>query len=262
MAGVRTKKKPEEQPKGAPSYMLTYGDMTTLLLVFFVFLFQVTDGVSEARVDAAISSFRNAMGVFPSSISVLRPDEVLLVPKEKGTKDFWGPEMQLQNFEKELRAELSKMQEEGIEALKDKKDIRVRVGAKTMFPPGSADIQPKFLESLDKIAEFAKRNSMLVTVEGHTDNRPISNAIYPSNWELSVGRASRVIRYMNDKHGIPNDRLSASGYADTRPIADNSTPEGRERNRRIEIILRPTKDSPRGSEQKVKYLFGGDSLND
>lgn len=264
MAGVRTKKKPEEPPKGAPSYMLTYGDMTTLLLVFFVFLFQVTEGVSEARVDAAISSFRNAMGVFPSSISVLRPDEVLLVPKERGTKDFWGPEKQLAQYEKVLREKIKEMKDMkpgDLVYVKGKKELRLRVGAKAVFPAGSADIQPQFLESLDKIAEFAKTNKMDIIVEGHTDDRPISSAVYPSNWELSVGRASRVIRYFNEKHGIPKEKLSASGYADTRPIGNNNTPEGREQNRRIEIILKPTKESPRGFEQKVKYLFGESSLD-
>jgi len=260
MASVRTKKKPEEQQRGTPSYMLTYGDMTTLLLVFFVFLFRVTEGVSQARVDAAISSFRNALGVFPSSISVLRPDEVMLVPRERGTKNYWGKEKQLEELEKMLRKEVKKMQDIGpgyLAMMKGKKELRITIDSVALFDPGDAELKPAFRPVLDEIAQFIKDNHLMVEVEGHTDNRPISTARFPSNWELSVGRASRVIRYLIEQQGIPEDMLSASGYADTQPVATNDTPEGREKNRRIEIILKPTEETPlRGIQERARDLFG------
>ena len=259
MPSVRTKRKPEEKPRGAPSYMTTYGDMTTLLLVFFVFLFNVTEGVSQARVDAAISSFRNALGMFPSSISVLRPDEVMLVPRERGTKNYWGKEKQLEELEKMLRKEIKKMQDVGpgyLALMKGKKELKVTIDSVALFDPGEAEIKPDFRPILDELAEFVKDNSLQVVVEGHTDDRPISTARFPSNWELSVGRASRVIRYMIENYGLSEDMLSASGYAETRPVATNETAVGRQKNRRIEIILKPTAQTPMGIQQRVRDLFG------
>ncbi|HOO57463.1 MAG TPA: OmpA family protein [bacterium] len=259
MASVRTGRKPEEPPRGAASYMTTYGDMTTLLLIFFVFMFNVTTGVSEARVNAAISSFKQAMGVFPSSISVLRPDEVMLVPKEKGTKNYWGPEKQLEELEKRLRKEIKKMQNLGpgyLNTMRGQKELKVTIGSQAMFESGKADIIGEFQKSLDRIAIFIKENHLKVIVEGHTDDRPISTLQYPSNWELSVSRASRIIRYFNTQHGIPNNMLAASGYADTRPVATNETNEGRQKNRRIEIILTPTALTPKGAPESAVTIFG------
>jgi chemotaxis protein MotB len=76
-----------------------------------------------------------------------------------------------------------------------------------------------------------------VAIEGHTDNQPISSARYPSNWELSNARATSVLRYMLDHDGLPASRLSSTGYADTKPVADNATPEGKAKNRRVEIVV-------------------------
>ena len=99
----------------------------------------------------------------------------------------------------------------------------------------------------------------MVVIEGHTDNQPISTAMFPSNWELSVNRASRIIRYLSEKHGIQDNYLSASGYADTRPVTTNETFEGRQKNRRIEIILKPTTLTPGGIRAigKARDMFGG-----
>jgi chemotaxis protein MotB len=76
-----------------------------------------------------------------------------------------------------------------------------------------------------------------IAVEGHTDSHPISSSQYPSNWELSTARASTVVRYLGGRYGIKSSRLSASGYADQHPAATNSTEQGRQRNRRVEIVL-------------------------
>ncbi len=240
--------------------MTTYGDMTTLLLVFFVFLFRVTDGISQAKIDAAISSFRQAMGVFPASISVLRPDEAMLVPKEHGTKNYWGEQKQLESLEKLLRKEIQNMQDMGpgyLSTYRGKKELRVTVGSKALFGSGDAQVKDEFKPALDKLAEFIKKYKLQAVVEGHTDNQPISTSRFPSNWELSVGRASSVVRYMIEKHGIDEKYLQASGYADTKPVASNDTAEGREKNRRIEIILKPTRGTPASFEQKAKQIFGG-----
>jgi len=259
-AKVRTGKKPEEPPRGTPAYMLTYGDMCTLMMCFFIFLFNPGKANDTLNARIALSSFRQSMGVFPRSIAVLRADQVLLVPKEHGTKNFWGTEKNIESLERMLRKQIEEMQNIGpgyITYTRGKKELHVTIGSQALFDSGSAEIRPEFTATLDKISNFIKTNHLLVTVEGHTDDRPISNPVFPSNWELSVGRASRIIRYMHDKHGIPNNMLSASGYADTRPVATNATPEGRQKNRRIEIILKPTDKTPINMPEAAQDLFGG-----
>ena len=78
-------------------------------------------------------------------------------------------------------------------------------------------------------------------IAGHTDNKPIKSARFPSNWELSTARGVAVTRFLA-ANGVPETRLSAAGYADTQPVASNDTPEGRAQNRRIEIVLMPNLD--------------------
>ncbi len=109
-----------------------------------------------------------------------------------------------------------------------------------LFDSGKADIKPEAYPILDKVAEILKykiadRN---VGVEGHTDNQPIKYSHWKSNWELSTARAVNVVHYLIKK-GVPPQRLTAIGYGEYRPIADNSTEEGRRKNRRVEIVILP-----------------------
>jgi len=104
-----------------------------------------------------------------------------------------------------------------------------------LFPPGKTDINEGADTLLDKIADLLKQFDYHIKVEGHSDNQPIHNDLFPSNWELSANRASKIVRYFISK-GLPPDRFSAEGFAEFRPIASNDTPEGRAKNRRVEIV--------------------------
>ena len=105
-----------------------------------------------------------------------------------------------------------------------------------LFEPGQATLQPAGLSILDLVTSSLLNAGHDVAIEGHTDSRPISTSRYPSNWELSTARATSVLRYML-LQGFDPARISASGYADTRPMADNDTPEGQAANRRVEIVI-------------------------
>ena len=106
-----------------------------------------------------------------------------------------------------------------------------------LFPQSSAALQPAGRRLLGGLAAVLASHQGMISVEGHTDDRPILNARFPSNWELSAGRATGVAGYLLQKGGAPS-HLRAVGYADTRPLEDNATPEGRARNRRVTLILR------------------------
>ncbi len=117
--------------------------------------------------------------------------------------------------------------------------LQVRAMDQILFDSGSVEIKPRGRAVLAKIAtQLAKISDRRVRVEGHTDNVPIATARFPTNWELSVGRAAIVARFLAEQ-GVSAPRLEASGFGEFQPIASNAEPAGRARNRRIEIVLAP-----------------------
>jgi chemotaxis protein MotB len=112
---------------------------------------------------------------------------------------------------------------------------------KVLFDPGRADVQPGGEVILGVVANALAQIPNGVVVEGHTDSRPISTAQYPSNWELSTARATSVLRYLTEERGLTAGRIAASGYADTRPVADGTDAASLAQNRRVEIVVLATR---------------------
>lgn len=121
--------------------------------------------------------------------------------------------------------------------------LTVNMVERILFDSGSADIKPGGLKVLARVGEILRNvQDKDIMVEGHTDSVPISSRLrdrFPSNWELSSARAASVVHFLQDRAGIPGERLAIVGYGPYRPVADNDTPEGREQNRRIQIVLVP-----------------------
>lgn len=113
--------------------------------------------------------------------------------------------------------------------------------AEVLFDSGKADLKPAAKETLDKIAPTLKTTvgDLEIGVEGHTDNQPIRYSGWKSNWELSAARAMSVVRYLVEKHGVEPTRIHGTGYGEFRPVASNDTPQGRAKNRRVEIVVYP-----------------------
>lgn len=109
-----------------------------------------------------------------------------------------------------------------------------------LFEPGSAELRSDGLPALDAVAVGLARLPNTISIEGHTDSRPINTGRFPSNWELSTARAAAVLRYLASVHGLDTSRMVAGGYADQRPEGDNATAEGRARNRRVDIAVLST----------------------
>jgi chemotaxis protein MotB len=126
-----------------------------------------------------------------------------------------------------------------IEVERQPERLRIRAAAGVLFAPGSASLKREGRALLLRVAEEIRAlEGHRVSVEGHTDAAPISTAAFPSNWELSTARAAGVARLLAEA-GLDPQRLSVTGYAEWRPIADNDTPQNRARNRRIEILVLP-----------------------
>ena len=106
-----------------------------------------------------------------------------------------------------------------------------------LFDTGKADLKPVGQQVLDAVAPALRELPNDISVEGHTDNVPISGGLFASNWELSAVRATTVLRYMVSTDGLQASRMSATGYADTRPVVPNDTPAHQQQNRRVEVVV-------------------------
>lgn len=241
---------------GAPKWMVTYSDMVTLILVFFILLFSMSQ-IDLAKFEAISDSFQNRM-IFDFESSTVPMDNPSTSAnqqdnggafKELETRqllsDFTDQDEQANQEEDSLAQlihdvenyldehELNNM----ITASRTERGVVLVLQEKILFDSAEASILDSGKPFLNKIAKLLKDIPNNVKVEGHTDNRPISNYRYPSNWELSGARASSVIRYLIDENDIVGTRFSSAGYADTKPIASNNSTKNLGENRRVEIVI-------------------------
>jgi chemotaxis protein MotB len=249
------KKKHEDHGEEHPDerWLITYADMITLLMAFFIMLFAMSQidlekfkkfqgGVSKqfntpaaavSSGDGILSGAKEATSLKQEFASLPGGDEKRrAAAKARERKDLLAAKARIQKGlkAKGLAARVSfELNERGL--------IVAIVSDKVLFDPGSATLRTDGADVLDVVAHMIAKMPNRIAVEGHTDNRPISSGQYPSNWELSTGRASTVVRYLSGRYGIKPSRLSAAGYADQHPAATNSTEQGRQRNRRVEIVL-------------------------
>lgn len=222
---------------GAPLWMLTYGDLVTQILIFFVLLFSFSS-IDNKKFDAAIISIQGALGIMPGGRTLERLNRMDYSPETRSSgmeaMDRAQLEAILQRIDSFVKAEglqgavVFQMQERG---------LVVRLADRVLFDLGKADLKPEAVGILDKLASVINSIPNNVRIEGHTDNLPISTERFPSNWELSTGRATNVVRYFVEKHGIPPRRLSAAGYGEYYPIASNVEEKGRQQNRRVDIVI-------------------------
>jgi chemotaxis protein MotB len=117
------------------------------------------------------------------------------------------------------------------------KTVRIILTGDLLFPSGQADLTPNAINSLKKLSVLIKKTPYMINVVGHTDSQPVRATRYPSNWELSLARASRVARFLIDDTKMPSTQFSVSGYSSFRPVKPNTNEENRKANRRVEIIL-------------------------
>ncbi len=231
------KKKPEEQ-ENHERWLVSYADFITLLFAFFVVMYSVSS-VNEGKFRAVSSSIRAALRPIVSPLVSTNPFKLGEHKPNRVVLDMHKP---MEPVYRRLRRSFSRLPNEAMfnsraTIRETGRGIVITIQGSLMFEPGSAVILPEarpFLEALgDVLGEFDRK----VTVEGHTDNVPISTAPFPSNWELSAARAVVVLRLLSDVYGVSPERLSAVALGEHRPIADNGTPEGRIKNRRVEIVV-------------------------
>ncbi len=231
----------EECPKcakGAPKWLVTYSDMVTLLLCFFVLL------LSFANTDAI--KFKEVLGSMKDAFGVQR--EVIEMGKQGGLelpiKLESSPSKEEVQKDRLVNLLETAVKEEGIDknvliSLSQrgvKMEIMEQAG-NAMFKPGGTDIMPQSKRLLRKMLPIIQETVYRITVEGHTDNVPVRSTLFPSNWELSSARAGAVVRFLIQEGKLDARRFTSVGRASTRPLVDNDTEEHRSRNRRVSIIF-------------------------
>jgi chemotaxis protein MotB len=228
-------KKKSDPPAGAPGWMVTWADMMSLLLCFFVMLISMAS-FDPAKFNAIANSFHNAFsGVLESFPTVLITRDIM-IPKMGG--DQQNKRMAIDASAKVRKAVEQQNLQDAIRVQVTETGIAIKIADPVGFESGSADLKPEVQTVLRDIAGIINEvPTSLIRVEGHTDNVPISTARFPSNWELSSARALNVVRHIARTGGINPARLSAIGYGEYRPIVPNTTSENRRTNRRIEIYV-------------------------
>ncbi len=210
--------------------MVTYGDMMTLLLTFFVLIVSFST-VEQVKFRAAISSIQQGLGIWPNNAGLLP----VMVLYQRETQRAQQAEQVVKEVAEYLRENDIVDQ---VEIYNTPSGIRLIISDPVLFQTGRADIRPQFRSLLVKIADVIKKQRYSeIRVEGHTDNVPISNDQFPSNWELSAARALNVVKVLAFQGGLDPAKLSGVGYGEYRPRATNTTPKGRAMNRRVEIWI-------------------------
>jgi chemotaxis protein MotB len=217
------------------------------------------EALQTARREASISaqeasSLKSRVADLEEMLNDLRQTSVELEAQIKEKEEALAA---LQSTQDELRGELEQEIADGriqVERLRDQ--LRVQMVDEILFDSGEATLKQAGVEVLEKVgAVLKKAENKLIIVQGHTDNVPIKGRLaerFPTNWELSAARAVNVARFLQDTAGLDPSQLSATGFSEYRPKADNSTAEGRQKNRRIEIVLAPLPEEPPPEEKQIE----------
>ncbi|ADN01868.1 flagellar motor protein MotB [Spirochaeta thermophila] len=233
---MQKKKKCDE---GAPDYMLTYGDMVTLLLTFFVMMFTTAtiDGYQLRLILSAFPGLGSREGGNTLSVGRLAElgNTVMSLPSmERGRALDQARKKAISAFQPEIRAKTVRVKQ-------DERGLVITLAADAFFRSASAELNieaaRETLIKLSNLLTSPELEGRKIRIEGHTDDVPTDPAgPWPSNWELSSARAINVLHFLSD-YGVDENHFQVMGLADTVPLADNSTPEGRAYNRRIDIVI-------------------------
>lgn len=250
----RRRRRSSDEVENHDRWLVSYADFITLLFAFFVVMYaisSVNEGKYRVMSESIVSAFRNEPGTAADAIVMMHsnnPASAAMAIQRNPAKIKTDParlakKEHLRNLAKELNQALAPLMAEGkVRMAEGALGLTIDISASALFSPGEARLSPGAVRALDAVGRVLATADFPVRVEGHTDNVPITNPQFPSNWELSAARAASVVRLFIDADVDPR-RLTATGYADQRPLADNATPEGRQKNRRVAITIEsPTPD--------------------
>lgn len=257
----KKKKHGEEEHENMERWLVSYADFITLLFAFFVTMYSMSR-VDEKKMGSAVESLQRALGsvmpiqmthkepgVFPNQVVPIHfsisppiegkaysPDGRALIKMAEDIKKG------IEDISKGKTSKTSSNLAHQIKFILEKRGLVIRVSEHIFFNSGEAFIRPDMEPILNVLAQTLEKIPNHIRIEGHTDNVPINTPRFPSNWELSTSRATMIVRYLLDHFRFDPDCLSATGYAEFRPVDTNSTPEGRLQNRRVDFVILSNKE--------------------
>lgn len=231
---VRFHRRRDDAPQDNPDrWLLTYADLITLLLAFFIVMY------SMSRIDAKkFGEVSQALqGVLKGGTSVLRIKGQESINSGHGIMKIGNLKM----LQSQIHQQIEKIGRKGdIVTEVNERGLIIHIMESAMFDEAKAELKPRAIEILNLVAADVIDLPNHIRIEGHTDDRPINSTQFPSNWELSTARATRVVRFFIDNHDFPPDKIAAVGFASYRPYIPNTGIENRARNRRVDIVIQTT----------------------
>ena len=226
----------EEVEEGVPQWVVTFGDLMSLLLCFFVLLLSFSE-MDRRKYKMVSGSMKQAFGIQREKPVFESPKGQKLIAKE------FDQAVISTKIEESIKPVIDDIKNE-YEELKDaveleigEDEITIRMMGETTFDTGKAELHPAFNPLLKKIGAVLSQTKGEIIIAGHTDNVPLSGGLYGSNLGLSMARAGSVAEYLLHNSSIDPKRLSTMGFGEYRPLTSNDTAQGRRKNRRVEIIV-------------------------
>ena len=246
----RRRKFPDTSSHAAPSHdrwLISYADFVTLLFAVFVVLFAFTRHNKQAihTVSSAIHSGFESLSAAPPQPAASEPVASSNIPP---TKSSAPPTFDTAELSHQLQAVLGdSISKHEIVMQQTPDGLIISLRELGFFNSGEATLLPGAADKLVSTAKVLMQHGLEVRVEGHSDDQPIHNAAFQSNWELSTARAMSVLSMLVDQAGFPPTRISVAGYGAFRPVAPNATPDGRRQNRRVDLVI----VAPRTREEQL-----------
>ncbi len=225
---MRRRRSVESKGPDMGRWLLTYSDMITLLMIFFITMYVISN-VNMEKFRALAENLSITLRGTPAG---LLPDGAALLPGQGGEA------AQMAQIEAELKEYLEKQNlRHQVTVRQEERGLVISFQETILFAKGSATLTPEARRVISRVGNILKEVPNYIRVEGHTCDLPINTPQFPSNWELSSARATNVVRELITASGIPPERLSATGYGEYRPRYPNDTEEHRQLNRRIDILI-------------------------
>lgn len=238
-----SKKKREKKDLSSPAWMVTYGDMMTLILCFFVLLYSFSV-LDMERFKYVITAIKARLGVLEGGKTLTEGQIVEEGFENNRLTDITLSRMEFAKLKQAITQYLEQNNlSDSVMLEVSQRGLEIHFTSRVLFDLGKAELKPGAREVLHKVAGFLKQIDNMILVEGHTDNLPINNEHFPSNWELSTARATTVVRFFIEVEGIAPYRLSAAGYSKYRPLVPNISAANRAKNRRVDVVLLRTLES-------------------
>ena len=234
--------KPKEE-EASEAWLLPYSDLLTLLLALFICLFAMsqTDQKKVTEMAEAFTAAFNSGG--PSFFNKLGPNEgrraQMPNDDDKGNSAYIAENQKLEQVQRQMEEYIQQNNlQDQLSTQMTEEGLMIRIGERALFPSGSATLGNQAQQIIPVVAGLLASVNERVLISGHTDNVPISNAQFPTNWDLSSARALNFMKaILAQPGGLNPQRFSAIGYGEYRPIADNKTEEGKQQNRRVEVLI-------------------------